>query len=131
MEAGLAAKELLDKGDIEAARSKAADALTTLKAQSGSIEGVSMIAVTFTSASIALGTMEEAIKTTEEMASVFAKASNVVGEASMLLATAELNDALGASSDKLQAIKMANKEKEAQSGNKKLEAELLQVIAHA
>merc|ERR1712187_74606 len=51
----------------------------------------------------------------------------------MLLATAELNDALGAASDKLPALKMANKEKEAAqtSGNKKLEAELLQVIAHA
>merc|ERR1712066_184147 len=117
----------------EAAASKAADALNTLKAQSGSVEGVSMIAVTFTSASIALGTMEESIKTTEEMQSVFAKANNVVGQASMLLATAELNDALGGGSDKLQALKMANKEKEAAqtSGNKKLEAELLQVIAHA
>merc|ERR1712187_1709 len=51
----------------------------------------------------------------------------------MLLATAELNDALGAASDKLPALKMANKEKETAqtSGNKKLEAELLQVIAHA
>merc|ERR1712066_1166673 len=120
----------------EAAASKAADALNTLKAQSGSVEGVSMIAVTFTSASIALGTMEEALKTAEDMQSVFKKASNVVGEASMILAAAELSNALGTSGDlqsmQMQALKMANKELESAqtSGNKKLEVELLGVIAH-
>merc|ERR1712048_876535 len=64
-------------------------------------------------------------------------ASNVPGQASMILATAELNNALGAGGDlqslQLSALKMANKELETAqtSGNKKLEVELQVVIAHA
>jgi tetratricopeptide (TPR) repeat protein len=136
MEIGSAAKEFLDKGDVEAAKSKATDALEKLKEKSDSIEGVSMIATTFTSASMALGTMEEAIKTASEMESVFSKSNNVVGQASMMLSAAELNSALGGGdlqSSQMQALKMANKELEAArtSGNKKLEVELLEVVTHA
>merc|ERR1712187_520015 len=85
----------------------------------------------------ALGTMEEGIKTAEEMQSVFAKENNVVGQVSMILAIAELTSFLEGGSDLqgscMQAIKMANKELEAAqtSGNKKTEVELLEAVVHA
>merc|ERR1719379_1152028 len=53
-----------------------------------------------------------------------------------MLSIAELSSALGSGdlqSSQMQALKMANKELEAArtSGNKKLEVELLEVVAHA
>jgi len=131
---GLAAKELLDSGKIEPARVQAGDAMAVLKEAGSTVEGVFTVVSTYTAASIAAGVIEEALGTVEEMLGFFKKSDNVVGEASTLLASAELSLAQGAEEDGsgycVKALKAANKELEKvrTSGNKKAEVELLEVV---
>lgn len=132
---GLAAKELLDASKFEQARVQAGDAMAVLKTTGSAIEGVFTVASTFTAASIAAGTIEEALATVEDMLSFFKKSDNVVGEANMLLATAELSMAQGGDDAGLglKALTTANKELEKvrTASNKKAEVELLEVVVRA
>jgi len=89
---------------------------------------------TYTGASIAAGMVEEALATMEDMLNCFKKADNVVGEANVQLAYAELTMAQSGEDGgmAIAALKKAHTELEKvrTANNKKAEAELLEVITH-